>query len=247
MGFRLDCVPEKESATMTEQGLLTALIIRDRSENKKILYCVACSMVAVVMLTTLPFYLFFFIKLDAAGSALIPLNVDENGAVSSRISQPREIPVPKAHLTAMAHNLTSSEDVENQFLPWEHQHGQAFLKNGLDYQDNALVFPISGDYFVYTQVTFREIYKKEKCEPRMLKQTITKVTDKYPVPTELATASKTVCETGMWVKTIYVGAIFQLDKGDRLKVNVSNISLVDLTSEKKTFFGAYLLQSRQLD
>ncbi|MGH0124399.1 UNVERIFIED_CONTAM: hypothetical protein FKN15_073224 [Acipenser sinensis] len=77
MGFRLDCMPE-ESATMTEQGLLTALIIRDRSENKKILYCVACSMVAIVMLTTLPFYLFFFIKLDAAGSALIPLNVDEN-------------------------------------------------------------------------------------------------------------------------------------------------------------------------
>ncbi|MBN3274746.1 TNF15 factor, partial [Polyodon spathula] len=95
----------------------------------------------------------------------------------------------------MARSLTSSEEVENQFLLWEHQHGQAFLKNGLDYQDNALVFPISGDYFVYAQVTFREIYKKEKCEPRMLKQTITKVTDKYPVPTELATASKSVCET----------------------------------------------------
>ncbi|XP_041095066.1 tumor necrosis factor ligand superfamily member 15-like [Polyodon spathula] len=247
MEFRLDCMPEEEKATMTDQGLLAALIIRDRNENKKILYCVACSMVAAVVLITLPFYLFFFIKLDAAGAALVPLNIAENSAPSSRISQPREIPVPKAHLTAMARSLTSSEEVENQFLLWEHQHGQAFLKNGLDYQDNALVFPISGDYFVYAQVTFREIYKKEKCEPRMLKQTITKVTDKYPVPTELATASKSVCETGMWVKTIYVGAIFHLDKGDRLKVNVSSISLVDLTSEKKTFFGAYLLQSRQLD
>lgn len=157
---------------------------------------------------------------------------------------------PRAHLTVV--RQTPTPPLKNQFptLHWEHELGLAFTKNRMNYTNKFLVIPESGDYFVYSQITFRgttskcgEISQGSRLnKPDAIIVVITKVTDSYPDPTQLLMGTKTVCEIGSnWFQPIYLGAMFSLQEGDKLMVNVSDISLVDYTKEDKTFFGAFLL------
>ncbi|NXX85650.1 TNF15 factor, partial [Urocolius indicus] len=148
---------------------------------------------------------------------------------------------PRAHLTVKKQDLTSTMGNYLPILQWEDKRGLAFTKNNLSYSSNALVIPVSGDYYVYAQVTFRgpiESYSKTNS----VTEIITKVTDSYPEPTQLLTGIKTLSEKGnSWFQPIYLGAVVSLEVGDKLMVNVSDIKLVDYTKEHKTFFGAFLL------
>ncbi|XP_076999824.1 tumor necrosis factor ligand superfamily member 15 [Tamandua tetradactyla] len=157
---------------------------------------------------------------------------------------------PRAHLTVVRQTLT--QHLKNQFptLHWEHELGLAFTKNRMNYTNKFLLIPESGDYFVYSQITFRgttsecgEINQRSQpSKPDSIIVIITKVTDSYPEPTQLITGTKSVCEiSSNWFQPIYLGAVFSLQEGDKLVVNVSDISLVDYTKEDKTFFGAFLL------
>ncbi|NXS42641.1 TNF15 factor, partial [Balaeniceps rex] len=145
------------------------------------------------------------------------------------------------HLTVKKQDLTKTVGNHLPILQWEDKRGLAFTKNNLTYSSNALVIPVSGDYYVYAQVTFRgpiERYSKTNS----VTEIITKVTDSYPEPTQLLTGTKTLSEKGnSWFQPIYLGAVVSLEVGDKLMVNVSDIKLVDYTKEHKTFFGAFLL------
>lgn len=147
---------------------------------------------------------------------------------------------------------TPTQRLENQFpaLHWEHELGLAFTKNRMNYTNKFLVIPEQGDYFVYSQVTFRGTtsecggisQRSQLNKPDSIIVVITKVTDSYPEPTQLLMGTKSVCEIGSnWFQPIYLGAMFSLQEGDKLMVNVSDIALVDYTKEDKTFFGAFLL------
>uniref|UniRef100_A0A8C3BQS0 Tumor necrosis factor ligand superfamily member 15 n=1 Tax=Cairina moschata TaxID=8855 RepID=A0A8C3BQS0_CAIMO len=126
-------------------------------------------------------------------------------------------------------------------LQWEDKRGLAFTKNNLSYFSNSLVIPVSGDYYVYAQVTFRG-HIESSGKANSVTAIITKVTDSYPEPTQLLTSTKTLREEGnSWFQPIYLGAVVSLEVGDKLMVNVSDIKLVDYTKEHKTFFGAFLL------
>ncbi|NXC15289.1 TNF15 factor, partial [Corythaeola cristata] len=148
---------------------------------------------------------------------------------------------PRAHLTVKKQDLTNIVGNHLPILQWEDKRGLAFTKNNLSYSSNSLVIPVSGDYYVYAQVTFRgpiESYSKTNS----VTEIITKVTDSYPEPTQLLTGTKTLSEKGnSWLQPIYLGAVVSLEVGDKLMVNVSDIKLVDYTKEHKTFFGAFLL------
>ncbi|MBZ3889880.1 Tumor necrosis factor ligand superfamily member 15 [Sciurus carolinensis] len=157
---------------------------------------------------------------------------------------------PRAHLTVV--KQTSSSHPKNQFpaLHWEHELGLAFTKNRMKYTNKFLVIPESGDYFVYSQITFRGTTSecgsirqgRQQKKPDSIIVVITKVTDSYPEPSQLLTGTKSVCEiSSNWFQPLYLGAMFSLQEGDKLMVNVSDISLVDYTKEDKTFFGAFLL------
>ncbi|GAB0198395.1 tumor necrosis factor ligand superfamily member 15 [Grus japonensis] len=143
--------------------------------------------------------------------------------------------------TVKKQDLTNTVGNHLPILQWEDKRGLAFTKNNLSYSSNALVIPVSGDYYVYAQVTFRgpiENYSKTNS----VTEIITKVTDSYPEPTQLLTGTKTLSEKGnSWFQPIYLGAVVSLEVGDKLMVNVSDIKLVDYTKEHKTFFGAFLL------
>uniref|UniRef100_A0A2K6T6N7 Tumor necrosis factor ligand superfamily member 15 n=1 Tax=Saimiri boliviensis boliviensis TaxID=39432 RepID=A0A2K6T6N7_SAIBB len=147
---------------------------------------------------------------------------------------------------------TPTQHLKNQLpaLHWEHELGLAFTKNRMSYANRFLLIPESGDYFVYSQVTFRGMTSQcseirqagQLNKPDSITVVITKVTDTYPEPTQLLMGAKSVCEVGSnWFQPIYLGAMFSLQEGDKLMVNVSDISLVDYTKEDKTFFGAFLL------
>uniref|UniRef100_A0A8I3WKH2 Tumor necrosis factor ligand superfamily member 15 n=1 Tax=Callithrix jacchus TaxID=9483 RepID=A0A8I3WKH2_CALJA len=157
---------------------------------------------------------------------------------------------PRAHLTVV--KQTPTQHLKNQLpaLHWEHELGLAFTKNRMSYTNRFLLIPESGDYFIYSQVTFRGMTSQcseirqagQLNKPDSITVVITKVTDTYPEPTQLLMGAKSVCEVGSnWFQPIYLGAMFSLQEGDKLMVNVSDISLVDYTKEDKTFFGAFLL------
>uniref|UniRef100_A0A8B9PVW5 Tumor necrosis factor ligand superfamily member 15 n=1 Tax=Apteryx owenii TaxID=8824 RepID=A0A8B9PVW5_APTOW len=148
---------------------------------------------------------------------------------------------PRAHLTVKRQDLANTMGNQLPILQWEDKRGLAFTKNNLSYFSNALVIPVSGDYYVYAQVTFRGPIGSSS-KTNSVTEIITKVTDSYPEPTQLLTGTKTLSEKGInWFQPIYLGAVVSLEAGDKLMVNVSDIKLVDYTKEHKTFFGAFLL------
>ncbi|XP_021519204.1 tumor necrosis factor ligand superfamily member 15 [Meriones unguiculatus] len=178
-------------------------------------------------------------------------------AIPEQKSEPSAQPVytpsrakPRAHLTIL--RQTSAPPLQNQFtaLQWEHELGLAFTKNRMNYTNKFLVIPESGDYFIYSQISFRRTtsecgaisQRRRPNKPESITVVITKMTDSYPEPAHLITGTKSVCEiSSSWFQPLYLGAMFSLEEGDRLMVNVSDISLVDYTKEDKTFFGAFLL------
>ncbi|NWW42859.1 TNF15 factor, partial [Pedionomus torquatus] len=148
---------------------------------------------------------------------------------------------PRAHLTVKKQEITKTVGNHLPILQWEDKRGLAFTKNNLSYSSNALVIPVSGDYYVYAQVTFRGPIEGSS-KTSSVTEIITKVTESYPEPTQLLTGTKTLSEKGnSWFQPIYLGAVVSLEAGDKLMVNVSDIKLVDYTKEHKTFFGAFLL------
>ncbi|XP_051019088.1 tumor necrosis factor ligand superfamily member 15 [Acomys russatus] len=157
---------------------------------------------------------------------------------------------PRAHLTIL--KQTPMPHLQDQFpaLQWEHDLGLAFTKNRMNYSNKFLMIPESGDYFIYSQITFRGTTSecgdisqgKQPKKPDSITVVITKMADHYLQPIRLLTGTKSVCEiSSNWFQPLYLAAMFSLEEGDRLMVNVSDISLVDYTKEDKTFFGAFLL------
>ncbi|XP_067825582.1 tumor necrosis factor ligand superfamily member 15-like [Heptranchias perlo] len=191
----------------------------------------------------------FFLLAAASVAALtvhqllqnLPAQQSEPLSVPDMIRQlPNTDEKPRAHLTA---KITSFDYVDGEYLAlqWEDRNGLAFTKGELNYQNKALIIPKKGEYFVYSQVSFRGTgTRSNKCEH--ITHIVTKLTSSYPEPTQLLSSTKSICEEqNRWLVPIYLGAIFQLDEGDRLVVNVSSVTQVDFTNEHKTFFGTFLL------
>ena len=148
------------------------------------------------------------------------------------------------------------QPLKNQFpaLHWEHELGLAFTKNRMNYTNKFLVIPESGDYFVYSQVTFRgttsecgEISQgRRPNKPDSIIVVITKVTDSYPEPTQLLMGTKSVCEIGSnWFQPIYLGAMFSLNEGDKLMANYIFVTLMDCSPPGSSFHGIF--QARVLE
>lgn len=177
--------------------------------------------------------------------------------IAEKRSEPSPQPVytpsrdkPRAHLTVLRQTLAPHPKNQLPALHWEHDLGLAFTKNRMNYTNKFLVIPESGEYFIYSQITFRGTTSecgdisqgRRPNKPDSITVVITKVADSYPVPEYLLTGTKSMCEMSTnWFQPIYLGAMFSLEEGDRLMVNVSDISLVDYTKEDKTFFGAFLI------
>ncbi|OCT65634.1 hypothetical protein XELAEV_18041874mg [Xenopus laevis] len=146
---------------------------------------------------------------------------------------------PRAHLTGKR-QLNYVPKV--QALHWENRHGLAFTKYGMNYTNRSLEIPKTGFYFVYSQVTFRLTANTAEKRTEHVSLTIKKITSKYPEPEELISGTKNVNEReSEGYRPIYLGALLLLEEKDQLIVEVSDIQMVDVTVEHKTFFGAFML------
>ncbi|XP_037700229.1 tumor necrosis factor isoform X2 [Choloepus didactylus] len=146
---------------------------------------------------------------------------------------------PVAHVVA-------NPQAEGQ-LQWLSRRANALLANGVDLTDNQLVVPSDGLYLIYSQVLF----KGQGCPstPVLLTHTVNRFAVSYQTKVNLLSAIKSPCqretpegtEGKPWYEPIYLGGVFQLDKGDRLSAEINLPNYLDFAESGQVYFGIIAL------
>nr|XP_033771619.1 lymphotoxin-alpha-like [Geotrypetes seraphini] len=134
-------------------------------------------------------------------------------------------------------------------LQWLDSTPHTFTQQGLRLDNNSLVIPATGLYFVYSQVLFMGSGCLEN--PIYLSHMVINFSTLYPKHVTLMSAQKSVCtdvshghhkrrSRNLWSKSIYQGALFALDKGDFLSTSTDGMNYLVLTSGT-AFFGAFMV------
>uniref|UniRef100_A0A3B4UAL9 Lymphotoxin-alpha n=1 Tax=Seriola dumerili TaxID=41447 RepID=A0A3B4UAL9_SERDU len=164
---------------------------------------------------------------------------------------------PAIHLEGK-HNESLSTSVE-----WKNNVDQSHATGGLKLENNEIVIPRTGLYFVYSQASFRVSCTSSDADDATskpmvhLSHTVKRWSSSYggdntensyqtilhSVRTACQkTASSAGDEEGNWYTAVYMGAVFNLRKGDRLKTVMEERMLLKLEDEPgKTFFGVFAL------
>ncbi|XP_070822352.1 tumor necrosis factor b (TNF superfamily, member 2) [Chaetodon trifascialis] len=146
------------------------------------------------------------------------------------------------------------ESLKDQ-LEWKNGQGQAFAQGGFRLVNNQIVIPQTGLYFVYSQASFRvscsdgdEEGAGKHLTP--LSHRIWRYSDSIGSKASLMSAVRSACQSTAqednygdgqgWYNTIYLGAVFQLNRGDKLWTETNQLSELE-TDEGKTFFGVFAL------
>lgn len=137
-------------------------------------------------------------------------------------------------------------------VQWEVDAGQGFA-SGLELQDNEIVVPYTGVYFVYSQVTYRlnctaDPEDDDADQMLQMSHAIKRKSDAYhrwmPLLSGVRTACRKTVDDGdeSWFSAVYLGAAFRLHAGDRLKTVMDAKLLPSVEDrEEKTFFGVFAL------
>ncbi|KAL1771949.1 lymphotoxin alpha [Sigmodon hispidus] len=143
---------------------------------------------------------------------------------------------PAAHLVGYLSKQNS--------LLWRANTDHAFLQHGFSLNNNSLLVPSSGLYFVYSQAVFSgESYSPQALPtPIYLGHEVQLFSSQYPFHMPLLSAQKSVYPglQGPWVHSMYQGAVFLLSKGDRLSTHTDGVSHLHF-SPSSVFFGAFAL------
>ncbi|XP_068105816.1 tumor necrosis factor ligand superfamily member 15 [Hyperolius riggenbachi] len=135
---------------------------------------------------------------------------------------------PRAHLTG---TIQSIENAKDYVLQWESRLGLAFAEDGMQYANKSILITKEGYYFVYSQVSL----KTHSGFGNGFTSQIIKVNENYPTPEILFSAKILVGGH----QPLYMGGLIHLTKRDQLQVTVSAVEHVDISSNHKTFFGAF--------
>ncbi|MGH0137943.1 UNVERIFIED_CONTAM: hypothetical protein FKN15_030370 [Acipenser sinensis] len=168
-----------------------------------------------------------------------------------QVSDKKEAGKPAAHLIA------ADLSKDHTKLSWLSNANQAFLENGMRLEnEQELVIPTEGLYFIYAQVVFKGKGSSEGkgasdlsngCSGRgsssnILSLSVERWSDAYPMYESILSTSRSLClqrnQGGVWTVPLYQGALFKLNKGDKLKVKASPLTLIN---DSKTFFGAFAI------
>ena len=129
-------------------------------------------------------------------------------------------------------------------VDWEHGSASTtqFMQN-ITYDDNTDEFVINkpGYYYIYAQITMRVTAVAQQNPSKSLCFNIYK----KPVsgnPEKLLESSRTQCkfQGDKSQSTSYIGAVFNLNKDDRLMVKVSDGNILE-KSESKSYFGLHII------
>ena len=139
-------------------------------------------------------------------------------------------------------------------VQWKKDVDQYHSVGDLQLEDNQVVVPLTGLYFVYSQASFRLDCQAEKLQrqPEMvLTYMVERWSDSYDDFATILHSGRTACQQaprggkvakGKWFSAVYVGAVFKMNKGDRLRTVVDEKFLPSVDSgDGKTFFGVFAL------
>ncbi|XP_059921733.1 tumor necrosis factor b (TNF superfamily, member 2) isoform X2 [Gadus macrocephalus] len=134
-------------------------------------------------------------------------------------------------------------------VEWLRDQGQAFLQGGFRVKENQILIPRSGLYFVYSQASFRIACEDDGEQARVtpLSHRVWRHSDSVGGPSTLMSAVRSACQRPTirgegWYNTIYLGAAFQLHKGDRLWTETNQPEQLEYEGGKTlTFFGVFSL------
>ncbi|XP_044027370.1 tumor necrosis factor a (TNF superfamily, member 2) [Siniperca chuatsi] len=151
----------------------------------------------------------------------------------------------------------------NTSVEWKNQVDQSHSQGGLELNNNEIVIPQNGLYFIYSQASFRVSCSSSDADDTTsnsmvhLSHTVKRWSTSYgnddakksyqtilhSVRTACQkTASSDLDQEGSWFSAVYMGAVFNLKKGDRLKTVMDKKMLPYLEDEPgKTFFGVFAL------
>ncbi|KAL6463060.1 hypothetical protein MHYP_G00274510 [Metynnis hypsauchen] len=126
-------------------------------------------------------------------------------------------------------------------LNWEALSGQSSQEGLMRLSpDGEIVVPQDGIYFVYSQVYFQSSHSGRDLQ---FTQYMFKQTALQPEPAMLAKATETPClrsGSGVDLFSSHQGALFRLERGDRLSLYVFNQGAVRFAPEF-TYFGAFMI------
>lgn len=132
-------------------------------------------------------------------------------------------------------------------LKWLSRRANALLTNGMLLTDNQLVVPLDGLYLIYSQVLF----KGQGCPQShvLLTHTVSRFAVSYQSKVNLLSAIKSPCqrettegaEAKPWYEPIYLGGVFQLEKGDRLSAEINLPEYLDVAEPGQVYFGIIAL------
>uniref|UniRef100_A0A8C0R4S2 Tumor necrosis factor n=1 Tax=Canis lupus dingo TaxID=286419 RepID=A0A8C0R4S2_CANLU len=159
--------------------------------------------------------------------------------------QREELPNGLQLISPLAQTVTNPE-AEGQ-LQWLSRRANALLANGVELTDNQLIVPSDGLYLIYSQVLF----KGQGCPSThvLLTHTISRFAVSYQTKVNLLSAIKSPCqretpegtEAKPWYEPIYLGGVFQLEKGDRLSAEINLPNYLDFAESGQVYFGIIAL------
>ncbi|XP_015259169.1 PREDICTED: tumor necrosis factor-like [Cyprinodon variegatus] len=138
---------------------------------------------------------------------------------------------------------------------WKNKVDQGHSQGGLKLQNNEILIPHSGLYFVYSQASFLMSCSQDADDTNPLvhvSHTVQRWTKSMGSAYQTIMHSvRSVCQTtanndsdriGSWRSAIYMGAVFNLNKGDKLKTVMEERMLEALEDgHGDTFFGVFAL------
>ena len=130
-------------------------------------------------------------------------------------------------------------------LRWNNINGLAIQQGMMGYStDGEIVVHHEGLYFIYSQVYFQLLPSIQEKHSQPFLQYIYRKTESYQEPILLSKAVMTKCwdaTPDLQLFSSHQGALFHLQQGDKLYLQVTNIETVTLQDDS-TFFGAFMIR-----
>ncbi|KAF7221629.1 tumor necrosis factor a (TNF superfamily, member 2) [Nothobranchius furzeri] len=198
----------------------------------------------------------------AAAAAFLILNTHTKSPV------PDEDQNALHHKLREISNVRAAIHLEGEYNPnmkaieWTTEVDQSHAQGGLQLINNEIVIPQTGLYFVYSQASFRVSCSTRSAEDVTsksmvhLSHAVKRWSSSFGSDDEksyqtILHSVRTACQKSVdensdsdesWFSAIYMGAVFSLRRGDRLKTVMEERMMEKLEDEPgKTFFGVFAL------
>lgn len=121
---------------------------------------------------------------------------------------------------------------------WENNLGYAHSAGGMQYENGELIIPLTGRYYVYSQLYFQV----EDDRAHMIHFVHLNRTGNQQVIMRSVTSRCRAKKAKLYLYSSYQGAVFELHDGDHILVGVSEGYTKSISmGESASFFGAFLV------